>query len=312
MKKRMLSILIALSLFGITYAQSVSLPDIPQDSMIIDLHQSFITRLDSAAIYTNLSEYRHAVRMYAASLDALKLFNEHRREYAAGYLTELYETEQKEERILYLEELLPLKEKENYLLVVMCIILIAVFITIFIFLKYHLHNILQKAEQEENETRLMELEREEQILGNRLQTMEVEKYQKELLAESLLVNHKNKVLEDLRLFLIQTPLLSGYKSELESILGNNHTSPGQTPFESGIDDIHPNFYTRLQQKANHKLTPLDLEYCRMIFLKMSSKEMADILMVDPTTVRIGKYRLKRKLSLGKEDDLMTFIEEIGS
>lgn len=309
MKQLIYSILIALAVSTATYAQKETLPDVPGDSVTVALHQLFVTRLDSAAAYTDVNDYSKAVRMYATSFEDFKRFNEHRREHAAGYLAELYETAQKEQRILFLDEVLPLKEKQNFLLVILCLILIGMLIALFIFLKYHLYNTLQKAEQKENETRLMELEKEERLLQNRLQTMEVEKYQKELLAESLLVNHKNKVLEDLRLFLIQTPRLSAYKQQLESILGSNPAQE-RPAFEAGIDDIHPTFYTRLQQRANNKLTPLDLEYCRMIFLKMSSKEMADILQVDPTTIRMGKYRLKRKLGLGKEEDLTDFIEDV--
>jgi len=36
--------------------------------------------------------------------------------------------------------------------------------------------------------------------------------------------------------------------------------------------------------------------------------MADILQVDPKTIRVTKYRLKQKLGLNTEDDLSTFIE----
>lgn len=311
MKKRIYSILIALASLVTAFAHEEILPDIPHDSVTVAFHQSFVTKLDSAAIYTASNDYQKAVRMYVASFEDLKQFNEHRREHAAVYLAELYETEQKEQRILFLDELLPLKEKQNFLLVILCFVFVGLLIAVFIFLKYHLSNILQKAEEIENEARLIELGKEERLLENRLQTMEVEKYQKELLAESLLINHKNKVLEDLRLFLIQTPRLSNYKPELESILGAAPAPSRETPFQVGVDNIHPAFYTHLQQQANNKLTPLDIEYCRLIFLKMSPKEMADILQVDPATIRMGKYRLKRKLGLGKEDDLTGFIEEVG-
>lgn len=312
MKKLIYSILIALLVSVTAHAEQQPLPDIPQDSATVALHQSFVTKLDSAATYTDANDYRKAVQMYVASFEHLKQFNEHRREHAAAHLAELYETDQKEQRILFLDELLPLKEKQNYLLIILCAILIGMLIALFIYLKYHLYNTLQKAEQKENEARLIELEKEERLLENRLQTMEVEKYQKELLAEGLLINHKNKVLEDLRLFLIQTPQLKEYKSDLEAILGEESTTTHTEDLKMGINDIHPSFYTNLQHQSGNKLTPLDLEYCRMIYMKMTTKEMSDILAVDPQTVRITKHRLKKKLALDKEHDLMTFIEKIGT
>lgn len=285
--------------------------DIPQDSLTTALHQSYVSKLDSAAKYTASNDYRSAVAMYVSAFEELKRFNEQRREHAASYLANLYETEQKEERIRFLDEELPLKERQNLLLVILCIIFALMLIILFVFLKYRLHNILQKATQKENETRLIELESEERLLENRLQTMEVEKYQKELLAESLLVNHKNKVLDDLRLFLVQNPKLNLHKPELEKILGDETASSSEMDFQSDIDKVHPAFHARLQEQANNKLTPLDLEYCRMIFMKMSSKEMADILGVDPKSIRINKYRLKKKLGLDKKDDLEIFIDEMG-
>lgn len=286
-------------------------PEVPRDSLTDSLQQSFANRLDSAAMFFDAKQYRQSVRMYVTSFEELKRFNEHRRQYAEQYLAELFETDQKEQRILFLDEVLPLKERQNLLLVILCIFLFGMFVALFIFLKYYLRSIRLKAEQKENENRLMELEKEERLLENRLHTMEVEKYQKELLAESLLVNHKNKVLDDLRLFLVQNPKLNLYKPELEHILNPESTVAEESTFQSHINDIHPAFYTRLQQQAGDKLTTLDLEYCRMIFMKMSSKEMADILAVEPKTVRVSKYRLKRKLCLEKEDDLGEFIERMG-
>lgn len=288
------------------------LPAIPADSVTTALHESFESKMDSAATYAGNGEYQKAVRMYAASFDDLKRFNELRRVHAGKYLAELYETEQKEQRILFLDEELPLKKRLNFLLIVLCVILIGMLGALFTFLRYHLGNIRQKAEQRENENHLMELEREERVLENRLRTMEVEKYQKELLAESLLVNHKNKVLDDLRLFLVQNPKLNSYKGELEKLLGDDCAPPPGVVFKTEVNDVHPAFYARLQQQASNKLTALDLEYCRMISMKMSSKEMAELLGVEPETVRIGKYRLKRKLGLGKGEDLDGFIGEIES
>lgn len=310
MIKKMCHIIIAFLLPLTLIAQEKNI-EIPGDSLTVMLYDSFISGLDSAASYTAQNDFKKAVRMYSLSFDFLKQFNEKRREHAAKYLAEVYETEQKEQRILFLDEELPLKEKQNFLLIIFCVILVGMFIASFVYLKYHLRNILQNTELKENENRLMELEKEERLLENRLHTMEVEKYQKELLAESLVVNHKNKVLADLHLFLVQNPMLKEYKTELESILGEQPSSPISDDLQLNIDEIHPAFYARLQEKANNKLTSLDMEYCRMIYMNMSSKEMADVLGVDPKTVRISKYRLKRKLGLDKEDDLSRFIENTG-
>jgi len=321
---------ILLSAFGMVYtsdavhalnslhADNEQVPVIPQDSATQALFYSFTLQLDSADNYAQNKAYEKAVKLYASSFDDLKLYNEQRRAHAEKYLASLYETEEKEERIAFLEETLPLRKKQNMLLILLSSVCIVVLILLFLFLKYRLRNLQQRAEQKETENRLMELEKEEKQLENRVQTHKVEKYQKEVLAESLLINHKNKVVDDLRFFFIQNPELNPYKTELEHIfryeppLATSETNAEPCDIELNIQDIHPQFIARLQQQAAHKLTSLDLEYCRMIFLKMSSKEMADILQVDPNTIRMGKYRLKQKLGLGKEEDLDDFIQETGT
>ncbi len=80
--------------------------------------------------------------------------------------------------------------------------------------------------------------------------------------------------------------------------------------KTGLQDVPLDFYVRLQKQADNRLTPLDLKYCRLIYLRTSSKEMAEQLFVDLKTIRVNKYRLKQKLKLGKEDDLQHFISTI--
>lgn len=287
-------------------------PVIPRDSVTDSLYQSFTSKLDSAQSHFQKGEYQQAVRLYAVSFDELNQFSELRRENDGKYLAAYYETEEKEQRITFLNQTLPLKRKQNHLLILLSIFSVATLILLFTFQKYRLRIIRQRADRRENETRLMELEKEQHLLETRLQNMEMEKYQKELLAESLLVNHKNKVIDDLRLFLVHNPKLNTYRTELEIIFNDKPTQPEATEFNTAVDDIHPVFYEKLQERAANRLTALDLEYCRMIYMKMTSKEMSEILQVDPNTIRMGKYRLKQKLGLSKEDDLNGFIEEMGA
>ncbi len=288
------------------------MPDIPRDSLTDALFVSFTARLDSAETYVRQGAYEKAVRMYASSFEELKRFGEQRRNHDGEYLAALYETSEKEERLAFLNETLPLKRRQNLLLIILCVSSAVMLALLVAFQVYRLRNIRLRASRKEDEARMMELENEQRMLETRLKTMEVEKYQKELLAESLLLNYKNKVLDDLRLFLVQNPELNNYRAAFETIL-NSDTAPGETTeFNTGVDEIHPAFYERLQHQAGNRLTSLDLEYCRMISMKMTSKEMAEILEVGPNTIRIGKHRLKQKLGLGKEEDLTGFIEKIAT
>lgn len=286
-------------------------PAVPPDSLTTALYDSFTAKLESAQNLARQGDYQAANHLYATSFEELKRYSDQRREHDARYLAEYYETEEKEQRIAFLNETLPLKQRQNLLLVLLNLITIITLILLLTFQKYRLRNIRQRAARRENETRLMELESEQRQLENRLQTLQTEQYQKELLAKGLLVNHKNKILDDLRLYFFHHPELNAHREELETILQNGSLETETPGFSTAVDDIHPAFYEKLQQCATNRLSPLDFEYCRMILMKMTSKEMAEILQVNPNTIRTGKYRLKLKLGLSKEEDLGEFIEQLG-
>src|SRR5699024_2103497 len=78
-----------------------------------------------------------------------------------------------------------------------------------------------------------------------------------------------------------------------------------------LKEIHPDFFDRLQEKAHKKLTQLDLKYCAYLSMKLSTKQIASLMNVEPKSVRMTKYRLKQKLDLGKEDNLDDFLQRKG-
>lgn len=295
-----------------TVAQSVSeFPTIPPDSLTTALNHSFNVKLDSAQNLVQKGAFQQAAHLYAASFEDLKEYSEQRREHHDRYLAAYYETEQKEQLIAFLNETLSLKQWQNLLLILLSIITIITLTLLFFFQKYRLYNMRQRAVRHENGARLIELENEQNKLEIRLHILQAEKYQKELLAESLLVDHKNKLLDDLRLFFFRIPELNAYRAEIEAILQTETPCTETQRFSTTVNEIHPVFYQKLQERAANRLSPLDLEYSRMIYMKMTSKEMAAILKVTPSTIRTGKYRLKLKLGLSKEDDLGLFIEQLG-
>ncbi|WP_133166382.1 helix-turn-helix transcriptional regulator [Sphingobacterium haloxyli] len=77
-----------------------------------------------------------------------------------------------------------------------------------------------------------------------------------------------------------------------------------------IQKLHPDFFKRLSDKAIQKLTLLDQKYCTYLYLKMTTKQIAQALHVEPQSVRMFKYRLKQKFGLDKEVDLEDFLTNI--
>ena len=77
-----------------------------------------------------------------------------------------------------------------------------------------------------------------------------------------------------------------------------------------IQEIHPNFFKTLNERAVQQLSALDLRYCAYLYLGMDTKQIAHLLHVEPKSVRMTKYRLKQKLGLDSETVLVTYLKSI--
>lgn len=80
-------------------------------------------------------------------------------------------------------------------------------------------------------------------------------------------------------------------------------------FESSFNDAHESFFKKL--KANHPdLVPNDLKLCAYLRLNMSSKEMASLLNISLRGVEIRRYRLRKKLDIPHDKNLVEFLMEL--
>lgn len=80
-------------------------------------------------------------------------------------------------------------------------------------------------------------------------------------------------------------------------------------FESSFNEAHENFFKKL--KAQHPdLVPNDLKLCAYLRMNMSSKEMASLLNISLRGVEIRRYRLRKKLNLEHDKNLVEFLMEL--
>lgn len=80
-------------------------------------------------------------------------------------------------------------------------------------------------------------------------------------------------------------------------------------FESSFNEAHESFFKKL--KANHPdLVPNDLKLCAYLHMNMSSKEMASLLNISLRGVEIRRYRLRKKLEIPHDKNLVEFLMEL--
>lgn len=88
----------------------------------------------------------------------------------------------------------------------------------------------------------------------------------------------------------------------------NSTDQVET-FYLKIEQLHQNFTKRLIDKFPD-LTEKEQRLVKLLRLGFSSKEIAPLLNISLKSVEISRYRLRKKLKLDKEDNLMKFINNI--
>lgn len=73
--------------------------------------------------------------------------------------------------------------------------------------------------------------------------------------------------------------------------------------------INPHFISQLKTRVP-RITSTQIDFCALIKMRLSNKEIAKVLGVTHESVISRKYRLKKKFNLEKETDFTRFIEDL--
>lgn len=96
--------------------------------------------------------------------------------------------------------------------------------------------------------------------------------------------------------------------EMRSLLDSYLEIENKT-FEIQMDLLHQDFFKSLKEKFP-QLSIYDLRLSAYLKLGFSSKEMAEILLVLPSSINVSRSRLRKKLGLQPSDDLYEFLNKI--
>ncbi len=90
---------------------------------------------------------------------------------------------------------------------------------------------------------------------------------------------------------------------------NKPVQETQDSFQIHIDDINQQYIQQLK-KFYPKLTMYDLRLCTYIKTGLSTREIAEMMNVLPSSINVSRSRLRKKLSLQSKDDLYTFLNNV--
>ncbi|MBS1914013.1 MAG: LuxR family transcriptional regulator [Bacteroidetes bacterium] len=77
-------------------------------------------------------------------------------------------------------------------------------------------------------------------------------------------------------------------------------------FEQQFEEVHHDFMRVLRERCM-ELTPTELKICVLIRLDLSTKQIADALFTSALTVKTHRTNIRRKLQLGGEENLSSFL-----
>lgn len=167
--------------------------------------------------------------------------------------------------------------------------------------------------QQEKE-RIAQLDRQEKLITE----MKNEKLQNDLTYKSkelanatmMVINHeellnklKKEIQDSVRTGKINRPQGA---SLVKMIDGNLSGEDEWAVFQENFDLIHENFFRKLTERYP-SLTPGDLRLCALLRLNYSSKEIAKMLNLTLRGVEAARYRLRKKLDLEEDENLVTFV-----
>ncbi|WP_109832718.1 tetratricopeptide repeat protein [Reichenbachiella versicolor] len=80
-------------------------------------------------------------------------------------------------------------------------------------------------------------------------------------------------------------------------------------FESVFKKVHVGFYEKLKEK-HPNLSAAEVRLCTMIHSNLQSHEISSILNISSDSLRIARYRLRKKIQLEKGSNLYTYLSTI--
>lgn len=100
--------------------------------------------------------------------------------------------------------------------------------------------------------------------------------------------------------------LEDLETEIKNKIWVNNTSD---KFYEQIDELGSSFYNKLTSQFDG-LTKTDIRLCSLIKLNLNTKQIATLQNINPSSVKMSRNRLRKKLHLSPEDDLNAFLRSL--
>lgn len=261
-----------------------------------------------AQLYEATGEASKALKYYKRH-DALKdsLFNIRKSKQIAEMETK-YQTEKKEKELALQAKSLVQKDKEiigqrNILIVMLLLITVAFFIVSRQRLRNRKNKEIFKTQEELIQAELKNAEQDLKFKN------------KELTTYALHIIQKNNILTELKDSIEEAvDDMSDQESKrltklIHLINYSFNLDRDWKDFKMAFEQVHEGFFEKLQQRYPN-ISPSEIRLCALLRLNFASKEIAAIMGISPDSVKVARYRLRKKLELSRNDSLVDFIRNM--
>ena len=275
-----------------------------------DHHQIESAHKDLARLYALMGEFKKAYdhRLIYEQLQEEGFYSQNFRQ--LNTLQAIFDTKQKESEIALLKQENKVSEaNQNLLIIGVALLLLLSGISFFFYNRKRQES--AKLQAYEQKLLKVELDRkaiEEKKLQDeiRLKTASLSKYSLNMAQKNKMIAETSSTLQNLasRSSMDPVPKIKSLARELDKSLAEEQE---WDEFMSFFQEIHPQFIKQLSKRATSKLSSTELRLAMLLRLNLSSKEIAAILRVTPDSVRVARYRLRRKLPIAQKQELVNFM-----
>jgi tetratricopeptide (TPR) repeat protein len=284
-----------------------------------DLHEEGAAYHDLAKTYTLLNEkdsaYRYLELSRRATVDIYSAENTRQ----TAFLSVLYDIGKKNDEIIALQHARDINIIIAIATTIVILLLLVLGWVIISRQRLKIRNAgtlaLQNKQMHDAQQKLMQTALEnKQLMENKL-VQDLEIKGQELTSHTLHVIQKNQLLEDLRnrLEIMVKDDKRDQKKQIQQLIQqinlNFNYDEYWTGFREIFEQVHQEFFAKLKERRDD-LTYNDLRLAALIKLNLDSKDMATLLAISPDSLRVSKYRLKKKLLLEEGESLTSFINSL--
>ncbi len=288
-------------------------------TILKDMFQKSAAYKDLSKTFNLMGDYKKAYENLETGRNIYEeIFNEEGTKQLALMQT-LYDIDKKNNEIRLLEK----ESRYNYSIkaVLLLFIILIVISTVLIISRQRLKirknsELIEKNKKlHEKEQALIKAELQNTLLKEKQLTSEVQLKTKELTSNALHLIRKNKLLEDLKVDL-ETINKNGKEDphkHVKSLIRKVDYSIIQDnewdDFRKSFEQVHSDFIKELRRYCP-ELSSTELRLCSLIKLNISSKDIATMMGITHDSLRVARYRLRKKLMLRREESLSAFIQNI--